>query len=222
MSFFKKAMGIFVEFEDDSKKNETESSSSDSNSQLPRNTVSTPASLPAGLNQEDMDKFERHFDKLFDGANLPGPDYYEFWKTMETLEQHIPDEKARISATYASLSIQGLTKAKLVETAMHYRKLVEQDKQAFEKAFSAKAGSEIVSREHSIKEMEKKIASNSEMIQRLTKEISDAQVRITTLKKEIIDQEAKLSSNRQGYEIACQAMIRKISGDIDKINSLLQ
>lgn len=221
MSFFKKAMGLFVEFEDDGSNN-------DSVTPTPSATVNPAANSGTGsprpvapLNQEELDKFEKHFDKLFDGANLPGPDYYEFWKTMDTLEQHIPDEKARFSATFASLSIQGLTKDKLIQTASHYQELIKKDKLAFDKAFAAKAGSEITGRQAAVKDMEQKIASNSELIQKLTKEISDAQTRIMSLKKEIIDEEARLNSSRNGYDMACNAMISKISSDIEKIKTLL-
>ena len=107
---FKKAMGLFVEFEEDPEKSAP--AKSPSSSQEPTR-VSAPART---LNAEDFDKFEKHFEKMFDQANLPGPDYYEFWKMAETLEAHIKDEKARLSATYASMAIQGLKKEKLFDS----------------------------------------------------------------------------------------------------------
>jgi hypothetical protein len=43
------------------------------------------------LDEATIDKFDRHFETLFDQANLPGPDYYEFWKMMKTFKPHIKD-----------------------------------------------------------------------------------------------------------------------------------
>lgn len=219
MSFFKKAMGFFVEVEEDPKTTESTSSSNLPPADLTIKHVAT--GTMASISRDDLDKFERHFDKLFDETNLPGPDYFEFMKMMETLEAHIPDEKARFAATFASLSIQGMTKDKLLQTAAAYLQVVEKDKAAFEKAAAAKAGQEIQTRQSIVKELEMKIASNSEMIQKLTKEITEAQGRITTLKKEVIDEEAKISNSKGGYNVACQAMLGKITSDIEKIKTIL-
>ena len=63
---------------------------------------------------------------------------------METFDPHIKDELTRLSATYAALAVQGLTKDKLVATAEKYTKRIVQDgKNSFEKAAHEKSESEI-------------------------------------------------------------------------------
>jgi hypothetical protein len=210
---FKKAMGLFVEFEEDEKKSAPPS---------PNISQSTPrVSAQQVLNNEEYDKFEKHFEKMFEQANLPGPDYYEFWKMMDTLEAHIKDEKARISATFASLSIQGLTKDKLVETANKYKELINQDKIHFEKVANEKGEKEIGYRKKEVQQLEDTIVKHSELIQKLTREISEAQVTMGKLKATIADEENKLAKNKQGYNVACEAMMRKIADDINKIQTTL-
>jgi predicted nucleic acid-binding Zn-ribbon protein len=210
---FKKAMGLFVEFEEDPQKPSSPSTSPQSSG------PSRPAS--AMLNAEEFDKFEKHFEKLFDQANLPGPDYYEFMKMMETLEAHIKDEKARMSATYASLTIQGLTKEKLVDTANKYKEIISQDKAHFEKLVNDKSEKEIGQKRKDLVNLEDTIKRHAEMIQKLTKEITDAQMAMGSLKATISEEENKLSRNKQGYLVACEAMTKKISEDITKIQTTL-
>jgi uncharacterized coiled-coil protein SlyX len=213
--FFKKALGMFVEFDAEQ---QTNSNASGAVSQAPKMTndfVSNP------LNQAEAEKFEKYFDNLFDKANLPGPDYFEFFKTMETLEAHIPDEKARVSATFSSLAIQGLTKQNLLETAKKYKEIIEQDNLNFESALNTKAKSELGDRNIKLKNLEQKIASNAEMIQKLTKEISEAQVTMGQIKNEILEQENKLNKNKNGYQVACNAILNKITTDIQKIETIL-
>ena len=212
-SFFKKALGVFVEFDEEQKV----TIPSVSNLQPP-----IANSLPAAsLNKQDLDKFEKHFEQLFSEANLAGPDYYEFWKISETLEAHILDENARISAAFASLSIQGLTKEKLVETAGNYKAVIEKDRQEFTRALSEKVVTELQSRNKNIAELERKIAADSEMIQKLTKGIGESQTKIITLKTEIVQEEHKLNTSKGGYEVACNAMVSKINLDIQKIQAII-
>ena len=211
-SFFKKALGVFVEFDDDSKK---DSSFSKISPEIAAEISRDP------VNHQEAEKFEAYFNNLFDKANLPGPDYFEFYKMMETLEAHIPDYKARLSATFAALSIQGLTKDKLLETAAKYKDVINNDRFNFERVLSDKLKNDVGQRKDQLTSLEKQIESNSQEIQRLTKEISEAQVNMGKLKIEIIDQENKLNKNKNGYLVACQAVINKINSDIQKIQSAL-
>jgi chromosome segregation ATPase len=215
---FKKAMGLFVEFEEDP---QNPSSAKSAPSPSAATSSASRVSTQQMLNAEEFDKFEKHFEKLFDQANLPGPDYYEFMKMMETLEAHIKDEKARMSATYASLTIQGLTKDKLVETASKYKEVITADKSQFEKIANAKSEQEIGQKRKDLKGLEETIVRNSEMIQKLTKEITEAQVALGGLKATISEEEQKLARNKQGYMMACEAMLKKITDDIQKIQTTL-
>ena len=213
MSFFKKALGVFVELD-----TQGEPSPAPGTSRPASAPISSPSNF-APLDTASAEKFEKHFETLFDKANLPGPDYFEFWKTMETLEKHIPDENARIAATFASLSVQGLNKAKLLDTANAYMDVIARDRAAFEQAAAAKAAAAVDGRKNDVAMLEKRIADNSEEIRKLNGQIAEAQAKINALKKELVDEEAKLNSNRSGYQLACEAMTSKIKNDIQKIQT---
>lgn len=233
-SFFKKALGIFVELEED----QSADTSSPSQSAKPLDTISVAPSAPLsfpgstpdfstnrGANtseyQKDAEKFEKHFEQLLAQSNFPGIDYFEFYKMMETLEPHIHDERARLSATFASLSVQGLTKKSLVETANKYKQLLEKDRADFEFALTNKYKAEVEKRQQDLLEIDKKIAANSELIQKLTQEIADSQIQMGNLKAQIVEEENKINKNNSGYRVASQALIDKISADIQKIQSTI-
>ena len=215
MSFFRKALGVFVDLDPSTDASSSGFTPPDRSQGLP--------SMPApSMDIASVEKFEKHFEQLFDKTNLPGPDYFEFWKTMETLEKHIPDESARMQATYASLSVQGMTKAKLLDTASAYMDVVTRDRTAFEQAAAAKAAAAVDGRKQNVAAMEQRIVANSESIRKLNAEISESQAKISALKKELLDEEMKLNANRNGYQLACDAMTSKIKGDIEKIKTQLQ
>ena len=209
-SFFKKALSVFVEFDDEQKE---AASSNFQASSLPVEISRNPD------NHTEAEKFEKYFEKLFTQANLPGPDYFEFYKMMETLETHIPDEKARLAATFASLSIQGLTKQTLIDTANKYKVIIEKDRNEFERALNEKLKTDVGQKQNDVQDLEKKIVDNSEQIQKLTREITECQALIGKLKTEVLDAENKLRKNNNGYRIASLAIINKIASDIQKIQS---
>jgi len=212
-SFFKKALSVFVEFDENQNQDTSASINSSPN-------FSSGVS-PVKVSKDEAEKFEKYFDRLFDQANLPGPDYFEFYKMMETLEAHIHDENARFSATFASLNIQGLTKQTLIDTANKYKDLLIKDKTDFELALNNKLKQEVGQRQKELQDLEQKIVADSEQIQKLTKEITDSQILIGKLKTDISEEENKLSYNSSGYQLASQAIINKITTDIQKIQSIL-
>jgi hypothetical protein len=232
-SIFKKALGLFVEFEPEEPKAVNPNSSWGDDGlpiQVKQRAKTTSyvdnSNLPANasrytLSQGDIDKFDKHFSDLFDKVNLPGPDYYEFWKMMETLEAAVPDESVRMNAVFSTLKVQGLSKETLIGSAEKYLQVVDKDKLEFQNAVNTKVLGEIEGRKSTVDALEKKNQQNAEMIQKLTQEISDNNQKITSLKKEVIDEEAKINGNTNGYNIACDAMLAKLSSDIQKIKTSL-
>ena len=228
MSFLKKAMGVFVEFDENSDKKVQDPNTSKAVGVIQpavvyaQNPVAPVVTyVTNSMSQSELEKFEKYFDDLFNKSNLPGPDYYEFHKMMETLEPHIRDERARISATFASLSIQGLTKDQLISAALKYKEVLENDSLSFNTALESKLQSEVGERQKKHDDLGVKIQKNSELVQRLTKEISDAQTEMGQIRNEIAETGTKLNANRDGYKLASDAMINKIITDIQKIKETI-
>jgi hypothetical protein len=210
-SFFKKALGLFVEVTADEK-----AATVAHGEHLPLQSMANE-NVPVSLTKDELDKFEKHFEGLFSKANLPGPDYFEFWRMMETLGTHVPDEKARMAAVFATLQVQGLSKEKLLAAAQKYYQVVQKDQQEFQKAVDEKIKLEIENRKSETEALQKAIASHTAMIQKLTAEIAQHEARLNQLKQETHTEETKLNQNRNGYHAACNAMLVKIESDIKKI-----
>lgn len=220
-SFFRKALGLFVVLEDpQTTQGHVQEGAGAASTEPELRTQS--ANPPPTISQADLTKFEKHFSQLFDQTNLPGPDYYEFWKTMDTLEALIPDEKARIQAVYASLKIQGLTKKILIDSAGKYKEVVLQDKASFESAVQQKSQNEITGRQEKIQQMEKDREEKRRLIEKLQKEIEDSAGKINTLQKEIADEQAKIESAQRGYLAACSAMVSKIESDMERFQQIVE
>ena len=118
MSLAKKILSAFVEMDDDKAEAEKKSaySSSDASSNLQTNSN--------GYSGAGSEKFKQYFNTLFEEANMPGPDYFEFTKMIQAMKT-VPEEQQRFAGAFAGLSVQGLSKEKLVSSAQEYLKILD-------------------------------------------------------------------------------------------------
>jgi len=216
-NFFKKAMGLFVDFVPEGQEH-------------PQQNPDQPDFIPAGINAanrsitnlgEDAAKFEKHFTALFENSNLPGPDYFEFWKMMEALSAHVPEEHARMAAVFATLRVQGLSKEKLLQSARQYSEILENDKQLFEAAAGQKLKNSVDDRKIESENLLKENAANAGKIRELSAAIAANQEKVKQLQLQIQRDEQRLEQNKNGYHLASEAMLAKIKGDINKIDKTL-
>ena len=176
-------------------------------------TYSTAYTATAGTVAAGSEKFKQYFDQLFKDANLPGPDYFEFSKMTEAM-MGITDERARYSAAFAGLSVQGLDKQKLLNTAAQYIQVIETDADNFSNTVDAALKEKVQTKQQ-------EIADNVKRIQMLTKEISDLQNKISVLQNEVKENEEKIESSTGGYKVASESMKQRILFDIEKIKQYI-
>ncbi len=207
MSIGKKILSAFIEVEEDKENSSSEHEESSSNikqTQSYSNSYNTP---------ESSGKFKQYFDNLFKDSNMPGPDYFEFTKMVEAMSA-IPDERARFVASFAGLSVQGLSKSKLIQTANQYLEILEKDSTNFNASINAAIDEKVESKRN-------EIVGKTKRIQDLSQEISDLNNRIAILKNEIQENEEKIKNSTGGYNNESAIMKNKIKQDIEKMNQYL-
>jgi hypothetical protein len=170
--------------------------------------------------QDDLQKFNQHFDGLFEQANLPGPDYFEFSKMCHAMAT-LPDEM-KFPAVFGGLQVQGLTKQKLVESANHYISIIEEDAKKFNNAIDQKIVSEVQRKRSDAEQKRKSISDREDMIKKLQEEITNESIEITKLEAEATDQEIKAGQKATTYKAACETRKTMIASDVHKINSLIK
>jgi uncharacterized protein YoxC len=168
-----------------------------------------PAAKAKPVSANHVEKFKQYFDKLFGDANLPGPDYFEFAKMTQAMTV-IADEKARYSAAFAGLNVQGLDKQKLLETAGTYLQILETDAANFNSTVDAALLEKVQAKQQDI-------LNKQQRMEELSREISDLQHQIQLLHAEVKDNEEKIESNSGGYKTASENMKQLILLDMEKI-----
>ncbi len=188
----------------------------------PKPTIrSTSPSIPTTPvkyvnDSSNIEKFIQHFEELFAQRDLPGPDYYEFWKMMEAMPDSMSDE-VKITACYAALSSQKLNKETLLSTAKYYIDKILEDEKEFLKAIAEKIKTEIGSKQEQLDKNKLEILKKKDAIRQLETDITNIENGLAPLQSEIETETAKIEINKSSYEKACKAMTDKILNDIETI-----
>ena len=200
-NFGKKILSAFVDIED---------SENEEGIKTNPQTVTVNSTY---VSSDKSEKFNAYFSKLFQDSNMPGPDYYEFSKMVDAM-QMIPDEKTRYISAFAGLSVQGLTKDRLVESAAQYQKILDADAENFNSTLN-------VALQDKVELKRKQLEEKSKKIQDLTREIQDLNNSILVLGNDIKENEEKIKDNQSGYASELQKFKSKIEQDVQKIKTIL-
>ncbi len=203
MSLAKKILSAFIEV-DESKEDEKE------NLQEIQNRITT---VNEAYNGGSSEKFKQYFNTLFQEANIPGPDYFEFTKMIEAMKS-VPEEQQRYNGAFAGLSVQGLTKEKLISSANEYLKILDIDSKNFNVTIDAAVNEKVHSKKAAVDEKGK-------LIQDLTREINDLNNEMQLLNAEIKENEEKIKNSSSGYLAELGSFKNKITEDISKINKYI-
>ena len=217
--FLNKIGGMFVEISDDEPKEQPKSIGIPSLNVIPT-SIGTPPITNTSDNQE-LEKFMEHFEKLFDQANIPGPDYYEFDKMVKLMGNTLSDE-VKMPAAFGGLSSQGLTKDILISTANQYISVIEEDQKNFEAKVGNVVSSDIQIKKDNLINLAKTITDSQNMIEKLKKDIEDDKNKLASLQLEIQNDENKISQKLNSYKIASENKKQQIQNNINQIQKYIK
>jgi hypothetical protein len=181
----------------------------------PNPSFVTSSSPSPSVSADDMAKFNQHFEDLFEKANLPGPDYFEFSKMCQAMGTLTED--VRISAAFNGLQVQGLDKQKLLDSATHYIRIIDEDAAKFNSAIDGKLLGDASAKKNLAQEKLSSIAKKNEMIAQLQNEILKETQESEQLSNEAIELERKATEKVTTYKLVCEARKSSITADIEKI-----
>lgn len=216
--------GLFVETDEseDPKPSKKEAEGPVENPQSaappPPPTQSMPVNVSAGqLDQSIMDNLLHALEE----ANLPGFDYFEFAQILEKLAVNMPAEQMRYQTAFSSAAVMGATKAKLIEAAGHYLKILEKEAEKFTVMLNDQVKENVTDKEASIINIETTIQEKSEMINQLTQEINELSINKTTILNEAAENKVQIEKVQNDFAACLKIMIDKINGDSAKITQYI-
>ncbi len=153
--------------------------------------------------------------------NLPGFDYLEFKQSLGALEALNIDENTAIQSAFATASTMGLTKAKLLETANYYKKILASEQGKFDQALQQQTKIQIAGKQKEITNTQAVIEQKKAQIERLHLEIAKHEEFLKNAEGEIETSKQKIFTAKENFETTYVAIDGELNDDIRKINMVL-
>jgi predicted nucleic acid-binding Zn-ribbon protein len=151
-----------------------------------------------------------YIQKAFSEANLPGPDYFEFAQSLESMKNIIPDDAQRYNAAFAALAHAGLTLKKITDSASTYEKMLADILNEFIDASNKQKTMQIGNAQ---KERDDLLKRNEE----IQKELRNNQAMISDLDSKISQAETSLSRKVTSFKSVCTKISTQISTHIENV-----
>lgn len=178
---------------------------------------STPQSLipvdtlGGGMPSKD---YTQHLMDVMQKNNQVGNDYLEFSRALKALEGQPINEEQKYIFTYPTYNAEGMTSAKLVNSAKAYLTVLAKEKEDFDRELAT-------TREESISDKQRMIEATNRDIENLTKQVQEKTRKVTEMNEEINKSTISLNNEEISFNNAYANQVAIINDHITKFEKYL-
>ncbi len=154
-------------------------------------------------------------------SNLPGFDYLEFKQSIGALEAMNMDEGTAIKSAFATAGTMGLTKAKLLDSIRHYKKVLADEKGHFDVALQNQMTKRVEGKRAEVEKLKGHIVKWREQIAKLEGQIAKSQETIDHADEAIQAETDKINKTKSNFESTFQSVLNQIDKDASNIDLYL-
>lgn len=170
-----------------------------------------------GLDQKSVDFLTNALEK----NNLPGFDYLEYKMALGALAKMEMDEATSFRSAFATASTVGLTKTRLLETADHYKKVLNKERSQFDVALKKQMQQRVASKQQEVEKLKEQIVKHQEKIAQLQAQINKYQTTIDGADALIEEAKQKIIGTQSSFEMTHQSILNQIEKDVENIKKYL-
>ena len=174
-----------------------------------------------GQNIELDNKSVEFLSNALSTNSQQGFDYIKFKSSLNALKKLNQDDLTAVRSAYATASTLGVTKDKLLQSAMHYKNVLNKEKEQFDLALQKQMTQRVASKQDEAVYLHEKIKEYELKIKELKKQIDDFQYKIDHADKEIEEAKEKIESTKDRFEHTFDAFVKQIDNDISLIQQVL-
>ncbi len=207
---------------------ETTSKKSEENTPAAENTTEAPPSndtpTPPPPPEKPVEVNPRIHAMLLNAIesnNLDGFDYLEFKHSLQSLSNLPMDEATKYQSAFKIASTMGLTLEKLLQSAEHYKGVLNNEKEKFRAQLEKRVNESIYSRDKERQQLETSIQQKQARIKALQEEISQHKEALGNVEGQVEEAVEKVETTKNSFILTFSNLMEQLEGDIQKISQYL-
>ncbi len=148
-------------------------------------------------------------------------DYLKFKVSVKKMLEMGMDKETALKSAFATASVIGVTKNKLVSSAKKYKGSLDKEREQFAIALKNKIAKNVDGKKVEAERLKKEIVSHKEKIAKLLKEIEMFETKIGQVDEVVAEAQAKIEATRSDFKSTFDAIYSQIEEDIINIGSSL-
>lgn len=153
--------------------------------------------------------------------NIKGFDYIEFKQSMAAMAAMNLDKETAIKSAFATASTMGLTKGKLADSAKHYIKVLNTEKDQFDLALKGQVKKKIESKKDQVEKLQGLIKQYTSQIKELQEEIDKSKKIIANADEDMQSAKNRIDETKSKFTGAFESIVGEIKGDIELFKQYL-
>lgn len=147
-----------------------------------------------------------------------GFDYLEFKQSLKALKAMNMDEVTAMKSAYTTATTMGLTKDKLLASALHYQKLLSIEREHFNEELKRQLDKKVGGQIEEADSLKQTLTEIEAQIADLQNKAIQAKKTLGELESSISQEKGKLEETKAAFESTLEGLVRLIDVDIKQID----
>ena len=160
--------------------------------------------------------------KALEENNQPGFDYFEYKRSLKSLEKLPMDESTKYQSAFATAATMEVTLDKLIASIDFYKKVLRQEEANFLKASKEQYTLNVENKKADITKISNLIKDKSQKIQLLTDEIREHQKSQAELTEYINVAETKIKTTENNFRYSLEDLSTQMENDLNKLKQYIK
>lgn len=169
------------------------------------------------------EKFLEILAGVLEKNNLPGFDYFEYRKAVQSIAKlHTMDEATQYKTAYAAAQSMNVSHESLISSANKYLTLLEVEETNFNQSANNYLNQQLSSKKSEETQLQDQVQKITQQIDELKAKLEADKTRLTNLQEELGHVSQKVEANKANFKASYQNIVEEIRTDIQKMETYLK
>lgn len=159
--------------------------------------------------------------RLFEKNDQQGFDYLEFKQSFTALQQMNMDMGTAMKSAFTTAKTVGLTREKLLASALHYQKLLAIEREHFNEELKRQLDKKVGAQIEEAQLLRKTALSYEEQIVVLQRKMEEAKIKLVQVEAEVQEEKGKLAQTQAAFESTLTSLVDLIDKDVQFIEQYI-